>query len=90
MPSPSLHGRHSSSQRRYRLCACPARQWRYEWLAGGAIPYDRRFTLVRDPYGDGKAAAGPRFFDHGASDVYAGLPDGLGIMFNPSIVREDL
>ena len=59
-------------------------------LAGGAVPYDRRFALVRDPYGDGKAAAGPRFFDHGAGDVDGGLPDGFGIMFNPSIVREDL
>ena len=53
-------------------------------LAGGAVPYDRRFALVRDPYGeDGKAAA-DRAFDHGAGDVDGGLPDGLGIMFNPS------
>ena len=26
-------------------------------LAGGAVPYDRRFALVRDPYSDRQTAA---------------------------------
>ena len=59
-------------------------------LAGGAVPDHRRLALVCDPYGDGKAAAGPCFFNHRAGDVDGGLPDCFGIMFNPSIIREDL